>query len=83
MNNFLKTIEYKGWDKFLLDVKNEFKSIREDLSIVDRDDFLANSLIHSNSHNDKKTLINIQDEFDIKKEFSKLREELNIDFFVI
>lgn len=82
MNNFLTTIESKGWDKFLLDVKNEFKSIRESLSLVESDNFIIP--ISPSKSSDSLNITNkIKTKDEIKKEFIKVREELKIDSFVI
>lgn len=82
MNNFLTTIESKGWDKFLLDVKNEFKSIRESLSLVESDNFITP--ISPSKSSDSLNITNkIKTKDEIKKEFIKVREELKIDSFVI
>lgn len=83
MNNFLITIESKGWDKFLLDIKNEFKNIRENLSIVESQDFMVVTM-SSNKSTDILDIANkIKTKDEIKKEFVKLREELKIDSFNI
>lgn len=83
MNNFLITIESKGWDKFLLDIKNEFKNIRENLSIVEAQDFMVITM-SSNKSTDILDITNkIKTKDEIKKEFVKLREELKIDSFNI
>lgn len=83
MNNFLTTIENKGWDKFLLDVQNEFKTIRESLSLVELDDFMSTPISSNKSLGSFNIITKIQTEDEIKKEFIKLRDELNIDSFNI
>lgn len=83
MNNFLTTIENKGWDKFLLDVQNEFKHIRENLSLVELDDFMSIPISSNKPLSSVNIITKIQTEDEIKKEFIKLREVLNIESFNI
>lgn len=83
MNNFLTTIENKGWDKFLLDVQNEFKHIRENLSLVELDDFMSIPISSNKPLSSVNIITKIQTEDEIKKEFIKLRETLNIESFNI
>ena len=87
MGFFYETIQAKGWDKFILSIENEFKNIREDLSIVERQDIVKNiTLFKNQTLREGEYLIYLQETKsveDIEKEFLKLREELNISKFCI
>lgn len=86
MTNYLDNIKSKGWDKFFLEVETEFKHIREELSVVSDNVITVTSILASGTSNNadvSKFLIQIKNEEEVRKEFVKVREELNIDSFVL
>lgn len=87
MNNFYENIKSKGWDNFIATIENEFKHIREDLSVGSTDEVLvcANfSTLKGLSEKDYKNFLFVNTtKDDIKKEFAKVREELNINTFTV
>lgn len=87
MNNFYENIKSKGWDNFMATIENEFKHIREDLSVSSTDEVLVStdfSTLKGLSEKDYKNFLVIhKTKDDIKKEFIKVREELNINTFTV
>ena len=68
-------------------IENEFKHIREDLSVSSTDEVLVStdfSTLKGLSEKDYKNFLVIhKTKDDIKKEFIKVREELNINTFTV
>lgn len=87
MNNFYENIKSTGWDNFMATIENEFKHIREDLSVSSTDEVLVStdfSTLKGLSEKDYKNFLVIhKTKDDIKKEFIKVREELNINTFTV
>lgn len=79
MNNFYENIQAKGWDNFISSIEKEFITIKEDLCIS-TESMSEITILHAKaiSKNDFKSDLNIKSTDDIIKEFTKIREELNI-----
>lgn len=84
MSVFYENIHSKGWDKYFLSVEKEFEVIREELSLSHKKDNILEIEVlntRANVKNDVYSVNNISSPKDITKEFTKLREELNISSF--
>ena len=87
MNSYIDTIKSKGWDNFMKTIENEFKYIREELSIKNNQQEIVTI------SNPAALVLSEQDEYSLMqkissreediKEFKKIREELNINYFAI
>lgn len=84
MSVFYENIHSKGWDKYFISLEKEFETIREELSLSHKKDIILDIEILNTKANTKKdvySLNNMISPEDVKKEFKKIREELNISAF--
>lgn len=87
MTNYYENLKSKGWDNLTTFIKNEFKHIREDLSVSDADTSIGYTYASTNNNLTDEDVLNLivklKDKEEITKEFLKIREELNIGVFSI
>lgn len=82
LSAYIENLKSRGWDNFIVDIGNEFRHIREELSITQSITTVVSSQpIVTIDSNNIKTKTDIQSEESIKSELEKVREELNINSF--
>ena len=83
LSAYIENLKSRGWDNLIVDIRNEFKHIREELCLTKPIPTVVGSQsVASIDFSLKATSkLDIQSEESINSELKKVREELNINSF--